>query len=587
MKKKIYANNLFFYIIGTVVIGIVCLAIAIGMLSVQASKETFLDVFAESQEKIFDQIDSEFYQFYSDMAEVTVQIANDSSVEHYLWGTFENSIQERQCILDVRQTIEESSIDNYPDCNILIVGKSGRTMVYKGYDRIDGNIGEILLSKVSLDAMDNEGSLVIQRLEQGFTDITKATSMITLARTIGKDGIVYVTIPETKFEEMYSYFTSNTSDILILNQNQEIISTNNPMYYEEACFMEIQNIMQKMKTQDLSHLTVRDGTDLVSYQMQRFQNTSYSILGIVNPNEAFKEVHNIRRIMLLTTILTIVVAVFLWIFLRRLTRPLYELVSVMSKVKEDNLEVYAKENGTSEVRLLSSTYNQMMKSINEYIQKIYLVEKEKRKAEIHALQMQIEPHYMYNTLASIKFLVWQNDSEKATQMIDAFIGLLRNTIGSVNEFIPLKEDIKNLENYVFINQVRYGTDIHVDYFIAPDCEFCMVPKLILQPFVENAFFHAFPEGRGYIRVFAKREDTYLKIEIKDNGIGISQEKVQAFNENKEVKREHFTGIGINNVDDRIKLLYGSDCGITIESEEEKGTSICMKLPIEEANKGES
>ena len=223
----------------------------------------------------------------------------------------------------------------------------------------------------------------------------------------------------------------------------------------------------------------------------------------------------------------------------------------------------------SDARQLTSTYNTMIRDINQYIEQIVSIEKEKRTAEIHALQMQINPHYMYNTLASIKWLAWQQDTKKTTEVIDAFISLLRNTISNTDEFITVEQEIRNLENYVKINQVRYGDHVKVEYYIPVQCMELRLPKLILQPFVENAFFHGFPEGRtGCIQIFARLEERYLRFDIEDNGVGMNAETLMSLKQKEKIKGEHFTGIGVNNVDDRIKMIYGMDYGINIVSNDQ-------------------
>lgn len=235
----------------------------------------------------------------------------------------------------------------------------------------------------------------------------------------------------------------------------------------------------------------------------------------------------------------------------------------------------------SDARQLTSTYNTMIRDINQYIEQIVSIEKEKRTAEIHALQMQINPHYMYNTLASIKWLAWQQDTKKTTEVIDAFISLLRNTISNTDEFITVEQEIRNLENYVKINQVQYGDHVKVEYYIPAQCMELKLPKLILQPFVENAFFHGFPEGRtGCIQIFARLEERYLRFDdIEDNGVGMNAETLMLLKQKEKIKGEHFTGIGVNNVDDRIKMIYGMDYGINIVSKEESGTTVTIKIPI--------
>lgn len=581
MKKPIYSNNLFISIISTVVIGIVCLVIAIGALTITSSKEAFLEIFSESQKKIFEQIDSEFYLFYRDMEEITKQVSKDEYVKAYLLGEFESQLEERSCILKLKRIIDDSLLGNYPDCSILLAGKTGRTYMYKGSELLSISGDEIMQAPISLEAMQYAHSMVVSKMERGFTNMTTKTPLIVFARAIEHIGVVYITIYEEKFEQMYNYFTSNTSDILIFNKNGEVISSNKKEFSIEED-EEIKNILKRMESEKVSNITIKQGLDIKLYQIQRFQNTGYKMLGIINPNKAFEEKYNIKIILIMTVIITLAVASILWKVVRRLTRPLYQLVDTMAKVGENNMEVYVQETGTPEIRQLSHTYNNMIQEINSYIKKIFYVEEEKRKAEIHALQMQINPHYIYNTLTTIKFLVWQNDMENATKMIDAFVTLLRNTISDKNKFVTVEQGIKNLQNYVFINHVRYGEHIKVEYFVAPDCKYCMIPKLILQPFVENSFFHAFSENQnGYIHIFVKKENACLKIEIKDNGIGIAPEKVCAFKNNKKMKREHFNGIGINNVDERIKLIYGQEYGVHIESKQGKGTMITILLPLDE------
>ena len=207
------------------------------------------------------------------------------------------------------------------------------------------------------------------------------------------------------------------------------------------------------------------------------------------------------------------------------------------------------------------------------------IQKEKRKAEISALQMQINPHFIYNTLSSIKWLVWQENKSKASEVIDAFISLLRNTISNKNEMITVSDEIENLKNYVLINHVRYGDKINVNFFVMPECEGYIIPKLILQPFIENAFFHAFTDrDSGSIHVFVNKNNENLICEIIDNGIGMTSEDLKNIYTGNHKKNNNFTSIGINNVNDRIKLIYGDNHGVNITSEPERGTIIKLSLP---------
>ena len=179
-------------------------------------------------------------------------------------------------------------------------------------------------------------------------------------------------------------------------------------------------------------------------------------------------------------------------------------------------------------------------------------QKARRKSEIKALQMQINPHYIYNTLASIKWLVYQNDRDRTVQTIDAFISLLRNTISNTDEFITIEQEIQNLENYILINHTRYGDAVQVEFYVSQSCRDCLLPKMILQPFVENAFFHAFPSGRcGTIEIYMKEKAGELEIHIVDDGVGMEQNRAEEAVKQAGSK-EHFSGIGIHNVQERLE-----------------------------------
>lgn len=290
--------------------------------------------------------------------------------------------------------------------------------------------------------------------------------------------------------------------------------------------------------------------------------------------------YDIKNIALICASITLCILIIIFLLVRQMTKPLYLLTEKMSNVKNGNFDEYIEVSGAEEVKELSSTYNYMIKDINKYVDELVVVQKEKRKAEIHSLQMQINPHYIFNTLSSIKWLIWQGSKDKAISAIDAFINMIRNTISKTDEFVTIEQEVENLKNYVLINNIRYGDRIKVEYFIMTNCYEYLIPKLILQPFIENSFFHAFPsEEEGEIQVFIKEYDEdNIKIEIYDNGIGIDEEKLGEVREKKENKNHHFSGIGINNVDSRIKLIYGNDYGISIKSKLNNGTTIIIIIP---------
>ncbi|MCD8500349.1 MAG: histidine kinase [Bacillaceae bacterium] len=194
----------------------------------------------------------------------------------------------------------------------------------------------------------------------------------------------------------------------------------------------------------------------------------------------------------------------------------------------------------------------------------------------------MNPHFLYNTLTSIKFMVQQGDKEDASNTINALISLLQNTIGNISETVSIEQEIINLKNYVFINLKRYGNRIKVNYLVEPTCFSYQIPKLILQPFIENAFFHAFNHKlEGRINVLVWKEGEILLCEITDDGDGMEVSEENSLPETKR-NRKLFSGIGVKNVNDRIKLIYGDLYGVSIKSELNIGTTVTIRIPITES-----
>ena len=595
MKKKLHINSLFVKILCTVIVGIVCLSVTLSMLNLFISKDVFAENFSASQQKAFKQIDNDFYEFFSLITDVAVRANTSWAVREYLTVEDQEPEEEMKTIYYMQRHMKETRLDEHSELNVMLAGFHGKNYILNS-SRKEMSLDEILKGTAAKKAMESPGKLICEYEEKGYTDNQKESPVLVMAKTLSYgepdryEGIIFISIKQSEFQKMYEYFTSETNDIIILNQDDEVVSSNERGYLTGEKEEELAQILTKVETEDDKLEEVKDKSkgNVEMYLSQKLEGTNFKMLGIIDPDSAFQKQYDIKNNILLTLVVTVLTGLFIFFFIRQQTRPLSKLADKMRLVQEGNLKEYVEVEGTEEIQELSKTYNTMLKRINQYIEEKMKIQEEKRNAEIHALQMQINPHYMYNTLASIKWLIWQGDTKKSTAVIDAFISLLRNTISNTDEFVSVEQEIENLRNYVLINQTRYGDAVGAEFYVAENCKDCLVPKLILQPFVENAFFHAFPEGMsGEISVFVKEERHYLRFDIVDDGVGMGRETLSALRNKTDKKSEHFTGIGINNVDDRIKLIYGMDYGINIVSEKEKGTTITILLPRREREDGDS
>ena len=384
-----------------------------------------------------------------------------------------------------------------------------------------------------------------------------------------------ITLTMDELKRYYDYFiTDNTTMYLVDEENRIICSSDvsavgtmaDSAWYRKA----------EENGQDLFRMR-ENGVSLTVMQKD-LQYLGCRLYGVTDNDMALGRLYNMPLLILLCAAVGAVILLLCLVYTRKTLRPLSELVQRMGEIRKGDFEQYMPVEGTTEVQELAATYNYMLDDLQSYINELMETQKARRKSEIKALQMQINPHYIYNTLASIKWLVYQNDRDRTVQTIDAFISLLRNTISNTDEFITIDQEVQNLENYILINHTRYGDAVQVEFYVSQNCRDCLLPKMILQPFVENAFFHAFPSGRsGTIEIYMKQKEEELEIRVVDDGVGMEQNRAEeAVKQDR--NKEHFSGIGIHNVQERLELLYGKQYGVSVNSSPEEGTEVTIRLP---------
>jgi two-component system sensor histidine kinase YesM len=309
-------------------------------------------------------------------------------------------------------------------------------------------------------------------------------------------------------------------------------------------------------------------------------------IGEVLQNELMQPAYTIGNIILLIGVVTITVALIMaYIFLSAITKPLKELGFRMKKVEEGDFNTHITISGTEEIKMLNDGYNNMIEKIKELIEQIHIEEKEKKEAEFHALQAQINPHFICNTLNSVKWMAHFHHMDNITEMVTALIKLIYNSVGKGDTYITIRDELENLESYLKIQKYRYNDKFEVYYKYNDDVLDCIILKFIMQPLLENAIFHGMEgieKGKIYINIDKIKDKVgeILKIEIIDNGVGMDKETIEVIMNSSTLKSHSrsYSSIGIKNVDERIKLHFGHEYGISICSEKMKGTNITVLLP---------
>lgn len=591
MKKnfKFYYNSFSGRIILMVMLGIGLIAVTVSIVVLFMSKNAFTETYSESQEKVFDQIEKDLNDFHESLQDIMDAIDSSWAFRLYLTGEDDlDNIQTFQNIYQMEKDLEQSKSSDMERLNILVLGMNGKHYLSRT-ETISVSDEEILRSDPVKTAL-AEPEIVHYSFSHGaYTATTIDSDVIIVSKALyfreSREvyAVVLITLTMEDMRKFYDYFvTDNTSLYLVGNDNIVICSND-----KEAL-----GVTLEKKWYDRAKQTVEDRfvlkTDNENYTVMQRELTylGCSLYGIIDNKQALDNLYDMPLLVMICAFIGIFILAGCLIFTRQTVKPLSKLVQKMSMIREGNFMEYMTVEGTLEVQELAATYNYMLDDIQNYIEELLETQKEQRKSEIKALQMQINPHYIYNTLASIKWLVYQNNFQKTIQMIDAFISLLRNTISNADEFITITQEVENLENYILINHTRYGEAVKVEFYVSQNCYDCLIPKLILQPFIENAFFHAFPSGKtGIIQILMKQKGDDLEIQIVDDGIGMDQSMAERV-VRQETKKEHFSGIGIHNVQDRLKLLFGKEYGIRIESVEHMGTRVIVTLPVRRKKSGE-
>ncbi len=261
-------------------------------------------------------------------------------------------------------------------------------------------------------------------------------------------------------------------------------------------------------------------------------------------------------------------------------KPLGRLTAAMQKVSEGELGTRAEVASRDEIGMLAIDFNRMLDRIEELIHQLLEEEKQRKDAELEALQYQITPHFMYNTLNSIKCSAMLKGEQEIGEIIGDFIDLLQACINKKGAFLTVAEDIRILENYIRLQEFRYGGQFHVQYEIQPETRDCLVPRLVLQPLVENALLHGIDMKveNSKLAICSQEEEGVLYLKVSDNGRGMTKGQIEKLLNNGARKTKGLTAVGIPNVRDRLELYYGSSAGITYESSE-KGTTAIIYLPV--------
>lgn len=587
IPKRFKHNGLFIIMFSITFVIISMVSITITWTTIRMSEEFFYEKFTITNAKVMNQVKDSLESYNYSVVLASNNLLQNGTVRKVL-SEETNDLGKMEAFFVLGQQMKR--LQPYmagQDISILVMGKNG---INYSTDRSYWPITDVELkaSDLASQTLKNPKKLMYHfdyqprknagTGEENFIIASKAL----MHRSSGNIyGSMYFAIKENEFRrKTYNNYTSPGNDFFIVNQQGVIVSSS------------MTELVGKKENQLLSYAEDIENK-AENYTVGDFRGKEYIILkeylpffdmymfNVIDKETAFGDLIDKRKIAFISVGIVLAAIIFIFLATQRLTNSLSQLVKQIENASKNNFHRYVTVTGTYETRQIGNAFNAMLDELQEYVDQLVLSQQQKRNAELAALQQQINPHFLYNTLTSIKFMVQQGDKAESEATIHALISLLQNTIGNVSETISVEQELENLKNYVKINQKRYGDRIRVNYFVSPECLPYQIPKLILQPFMENSFFHGFNHKQeGSINVLIWQNESTFICEIVDNGDGMEiSEETRLPNQKR--KQQLFSGIGVKNVHERIQLIYGEEYGVSISSKLGEGTKVHIILPIKQ------
>ncbi|WP_409344348.1 sensor histidine kinase [Paenibacillus sp. MBLB4367] len=435
--------------------------------------------------------------------------------------------------------------------------------------------GDMLKSPYQIKWMINNKSFTYADKESIITMVKTVTDF----QTSQNIGMLVFSVPE---KDIRKYFTNLEGELYLLDETGTVVSGSHaskagasfayPAYLSQIFSGKRgQIIMEKDRTKWIANY------DTVS-------QTGWKLVQVTKYDTVFKEIFDIRRANI--AIFALIFIVFIGITYSisySISRPVKLLNKRMQELEEKQFNSGLSESGPQEIVTLIGSYNKMVKQIRELIQRQKEQFQQKEDMRFRALQAQINPHFILNTLNNIKWMAYIRNNHDVGEMLSSLGSIMEASIGREGSLITLRQEIAYIENYIALMKLKYNEKLSVRYEIPEELYDCEAIKFMLQPIVENSIVHGIDQsnGLGEITIEAMREHDRLIVVVHDNGAGIEPDKLAEFRRSLSEPSDDrpLQRIGIRNVHDRIRLQYGEAYGLEIESDGEAGTTVKLVVPF--------
>lgn len=557
---------------------------AVVIVTVVSMKFTNTSIFENSSEythTIIQQMNQNIDSYIDYMENIAYLISSNEDVQDYL---FDEKIDNegRYRILNQLQTILDSRSDIR---NVGIISKNGRMLINDGSKSVNQDL-DLNTQEWYATALEKPNGPILTSSHVQHIISGERPWVITLSRGIRdrsgsgeKEGVFFIDLNYSAISELCDQSTVGTKGYaFILDAKGNIVY--HPQQQQLYNELQTENISLIMDTDEDTVLT-GTGNDGKLYSISRSEKTGWTVVDCTNVKELLSKSRQAQSVYVLTAIILVIVALLFSRFMARsITLPIQKLRDSMKKVQEGDFSVSdVVVDSKNEIGSLTKSFDVMTHRIHELMEQNVHEQEEKRKSELKALQSQINPHFLYNTLDSIIWMAEGKKNEEVVLMTASLARLLRQSISNEDEVVPIANEVEYARGYLTIQKMRYKDKL--EFQIEVDSSILYIPliKLVLQPIIENAIYHGlkYKESKGLLIVKGFMKDGNAVLQVIDDGVGMDEETLAHIYDKHKVNY-HSNGVGVYNVQKRLKLYYGEDYGITYTSELGKGTTATITIP---------
>ena len=576
-------------IFATVAVLVLSAVVIVTGVSMKFTNTSIFENSSEYTHTIIQQMNQNIDSYIDYMENIAYLISSNEDVQDYLFYE-EIDNEGRYRILNQFQTILDSRSDIR---NVGIISKNGRMLINDGSKSVNQDL-DLNTQEWYATALEKPNGPILTSSHVQHIISGERPWVITLSRGIRdrsgsgeKEGVFFIDLNYSAISGLCDQSTVGTKGYaFILDAKGNIVY--HPQQQQLYNELQTENISLIMDTDEDTVLT-GTGNDGKLYSISRSEKTGWTVVDCTNVKELLSKSRQAQSVYVLTAIILVIVALLFSRFMARsITLPIQKLRDSMKKVQEGDFSVSdVVVDSKNEIGSLTKSFDVMTHRIHELMEQNVHEQEEKRKSELKALQSQINPHFLYNTLDSIIWMAEGKKNEEVVLMTASLARLLRQSISNEDEVVPIANEVEYARGYLTIQKMRYKDKL--EFQIDVDSSILYIPliKLVLQPIIENAIYHGlkYKESKGLLIVKGFMKDGNAVLQVIDDGVGMDADTLAHIYDRHKVNY-HSNGVGVYNVQKRLKLYYGDGYGITYESEKGKGTTATITIPGRQGQEGQ-